>query len=225
MEDSVWPRRAAIAAIAYTFITLIILIVSAYQTYLIRSNNVVSQRAFVSVAFKAGTLAYAATPKKLTLGSISDSVSEGAAGIAIVNFIAELTNSGNTGTKNLTFFLKCATSVERLQEPWSILYQGVSNPLKTPQFIGPHSSSQLICGYSGEQIRAISKGTLFGYIMLDATYQDRLIDEWHKTHSTVTIAQAEFVPAIEPSGTRGFAVNAVLATYGNNNCADEECPK
>ena len=50
-EDHKWPRKTAIAAIAYTVVTLIMLIVSGYQTYLIRSNNVISQRALVSVDY------------------------------------------------------------------------------------------------------------------------------------------------------------------------------
>jgi len=219
-----WIQRTAKAAIGYTILTAIIMGVSVYQTYLVRSNNVVSQRAFISFGFRAGPTSYSATPKHFTVGSVLDAATNAATGIAVVSFITDVSNSGNTATKNLTFFLKCAASNERLQDPWSILYQGVSNPIKSPQFIGPHANAQVTCGYSGEQIAAISKGVNFGYIMIDATYQDRLVDAWHKTQATVTIAQVQYVPTVEPSGTIGQGVNIILATYGKHNCADEECP-
>ena len=219
-----WPKRTAIAAISYTILTAIIMIVSGYQTYLIRSNNVVSERAFVSAGFSAGPTAYDATPQKFTVQSVMDALTQGAEGLSSVNFVANLTNNGNTGTKGLTFFLKCAPSTEMLQDPWPLLYQGVNNAAKTPQYIGPHASAQTLCGFSGDQIRAIAAGRLFGYIMLDATYQDRLSDEKHRTETTVVLAHVDFVPAIQPNGSQGFSVATYLSAYGKHNCADEECP-
>ena len=73
------------------------MIVSGYQTYLIRSNNVVSERAFVSAGFSAGPTAYDATPKTFTVQSVMDALTQGAEGISSVNFVANLTNNGNTG--------------------------------------------------------------------------------------------------------------------------------
>jgi hypothetical protein len=66
---------------------------------LTRQNNVVSQRAFVY--FFPG----------------EPNISGESSAPKAVNFFGHLSNSGNTPTKNLTFFYKCAPSAEDLQEP------------------------------------------------------------------------------------------------------------
>ena len=58
--DKIWLKRTAIAAIIYTAFTFLIMLVTGYQTYLVRSNNVVSQRAFISLAVRLGPLTYGA---------------------------------------------------------------------------------------------------------------------------------------------------------------------
>jgi hypothetical protein len=96
-----------------------------YQAYLIseaneltRKNNIVSQRAFV----------YFLPGQPTVTGELTTPRS--------VNFVATLNNSGNTPTKNLTFFYKCAPSAEDLKEPWAILHQGQERPEYGQQFIG-----------------------------------------------------------------------------------------
>ena len=221
-----WIKRTATAAIAYTALTAVIMLVGLYQSYLIRSNNVVSERAFVSVGFRPGPISYSPTPKQMSLNNVSSAITQGTAdAISVVSLEADLTNSGNTPTKNLTAFIKCAPSVEQVQDPWTLLYQGVANPMKVPQFIGAHASSQMSCGFNGDQIRAIANGTLFGYVMIDIAYQDRLTDDWHRTEATGSLAQIQFIPAIQPGGTIGAGVNMLFVGYGRHNCADEECPR
>ena len=160
----------------------------------------------------------------MTLGSVAGALNESPTQIVSVSFISDITNSGNTGTKGLGFFMKCAQSYEDLKEPWSILYQGKLTPEKTPQFIGPHATVQATCGFSIDQVKAMAAGKLFGYLMMDATYQDRLVDEWHKTQMTMKIAQIRLVEGMGPSGLGLNQVEVILTTYGSHNCADEECP-
>jgi hypothetical protein len=223
-ERDKWPRRTAIAAIAYTVLTLIIMLIYGWQSYLIRSNNVVSQRAFVSVTFRPGISIWGPSPKKLTSEGISNAITGGSLP-AGVSFIVDITNGGNTGSKNLTFFLKCAPSSEDLQDPWPVLYQGKNNAPKTPQFIGPHTTAQSACVFPIDQIEAMIDGKQFGYVMIDITYNDRLTDDPHRTEASAKVGAIQKLPGIEPSGTAGIAVTAVLSTYGRHNCADEECPR
>lgn len=220
-----WKKPGNKIAVITLFTVLAYTGIQGCQTRLIYDNNVVSQRAFISIGFKSGGINFSAATlgKKLTVAGISSALSSGG-DIESVSFIADIANGGNTGTKNLTFFLKCVPSTERLQEPWVLLYQGVNNPAKTPQFIGPHASAQTTCGFSGDDIRAIAAGNRFGYIMVDVSYKDRLVEEWRKTQATATIAQVQWVPAVESSGTIGTAPSVTLVTYGQHNCADEECP-
>jgi hypothetical protein len=144
--------------IAYTVLTFIIMVIYGCQNYLIRSNNVVSQRAFVSVAFRPGVSAWGPATSKITKEGILEAVTHGYTATA-VTFITDISNSGNTGTKSLSFFTKCAASPEDLQEPWSILYQGKNNPARSPQFIGPHATSQTFCSFGIDQIKAIREAS------------------------------------------------------------------
>ena len=219
-----WPRRTAWAVIAYTALTFIIMVIYGCQNYLIRSHNVISQRAFVSFSFGQFAAAWSATPNKISRESVLDALTQGSTAINAVSFIVDITNSGNTGTKNLTFFLKCAPTSEDLQEPWSVLYQGKNNAAKAPQFIGPHATIRSACGFNIEQIKAMSTGKAFGYVMIDTTYQDRLTNDWHRTEATMKVGQIEFIPGVAPSGSGSLGLNVALVTYGRHNCADEECP-
>jgi hypothetical protein len=72
-----WPKRTGVAVIAYTALTFVLMALSAWQGYLIRSNNVVSQRAIVSAAFRTGVPVWSGTPNKLTTKAILDSVTLG----------------------------------------------------------------------------------------------------------------------------------------------------
>ena len=218
-----WPKRTAVAAITYTAITAVILFVSAYQAYLVRSNNVVAERAFISFGFPPGPVNHDASAKPLSLSGISD-ILNGGGGITSASFISDVTNSGNTPTKNLKLFMKCVPSNERLLDPWKLLYQGAETPIKTPQFIGPHATAQMACGFSGDQIRAIAKGTMAGYVMVDATYNDRLSSDQHRTESTIVVVQVQFGTAVESNGSLGIGLNVIFQPYGAHNCADEECP-
>ena len=193
---------------------------------LTRQNNIVSQRAFVSIGVKDPSIVFG-NSGAINGQSILQAISQGNSEIGGINLTIELTNSGNTGTKNLLFFAKCALSSEDMQEPWSILYQGVRNPEKTPQFIGPHATIQSLCGYQIEVLRSISEGKQFAYVMVDVIYRDRLDESvLHKTQSTTKLARIGFRQAPGPSGSLGTnAVDILFAGYGRHNCADEECPE
>jgi hypothetical protein len=222
-KQNKWPKRTAIAAIVYTVVTFLIMLIYGWQNYLIRSNNVVSQRAFISFGFRPGASVDAATPKTFTLNDIQDALTHGAPPSAL-SFVVDITNGGNTGTKNLTFLLKCVPSSQDMNDPWPLLYEGKNNPIKVPQFIGPHTTLQSGCAFPMQQVSAMQAGILFGYVMIDATYQDRLTDDWHRTEATGRVQQITMIPGVGSGGSMGVNVTAILVTYGNHNCADEECP-
>lgn len=182
---------------------------------LIRENNVISQRAFIY-----------SSPTQ-TLFS-PDQINPQA-----VNFVLSLTNSGNTATRNLIFFIKCASATQDLQEPWSILYQGGEKIIRVPFFIGPHAAGAAVCSFPMDQIQQMLTGKLHGYIMADITYHDRLdVDVIHKTHVALKLARIVYRPT-QPleSVEQGHPVQLVPASItvvfeprGRHNCADEECP-
>jgi hypothetical protein len=226
-DQQKWSKRTAIAAITYTTFTFLIMIVSGYQSYLTRQATIVSQRAFVSVGFKLPFLAIVPSggpvaPPQGILQALSQGVSE----IGSLNYVVELTNSGNTGTKGLLFLAKCVpSSIGDLPDPWPLL-KGTKNPEKTPQYIGPHSSGQTICGFDIDQVRAMSTEKLNGYIMVDVDYRDRLDDSVpHKAQATFKLTQVRLLQAPGQGGSLGLnQVSAVVISFGRHNCADEECP-
>jgi hypothetical protein len=227
-EKSYWKKPETYVSLATLLAVLTYTGVQIYQTHVISVSNTVSERAFVSISFQLGGPSYGGSAKTAwSVGDITNAIIEGAASNLVgYDIIGHLTNSGNTGTKALTFFMKCVPSTEQLQEPWSILYQSVNNPVQTPQYLGPHESTQTLCGFSGAQLRAMAAGKLFGYVMMDLKYQDRLVDDWHKTQATAVIAKVQFEPGIEPhTGLQGEIPKVYLAGYGRHNCADEECPE
>jgi hypothetical protein len=201
-----------------------------YQAYLVgegnelaRKNNIVSQRAFVyfSPNTQPGITGETIAPTR-------------------VNFFGTLSNSGNTPTKDLTFFFKCAPSGEDLKEPWSIFRQGKDQPERGPQFIGGHASVPVGCGFSWEQMLEMQAGRLFGYLMVEAVYWDRLdVKTKHMTQATFMLTQVfvqpekiEMIPA--PANLPNFPplkrtispllIQMAIINRGAHNCADEECP-
>jgi hypothetical protein len=171
-DESKWPKRTAIAAIIYAGITAVILLATVYQAYLTRSNNVVSQRAFIFPVvgqpvgiFEAGN-------------------------VKSINFNLTLTNSGNTPTRELTFFYKCAPSAEDMREPWVILHQGPGQSEGATISKGPHGSIPLMCTFPFDQIEQIASGKLFVYLLIEVTYKDSLDDSViHKTQSAFKICK------------------------------------
>jgi hypothetical protein len=189
-EHGYWKKPENYVALATLLAVLTYTGVQIWQTNIISSNNVVSQRAFVS---------FIPSPQPVITGPPVAPTG--------VNFPANLINSGNTPTKNLSFLYKCAPSGEELQEPWSILYQGKDVPEHLPQFIGGHGLIPIVCFFNWQQIEAMAGGKLFGYLMLDARYFDRLDDKAsHVTQATFLLSQVfsqvqkESSPTTNPPG-------------------------
>lgn len=210
-EDHKWPRRTAWAAIAYTVITLIVLIVNGYQTYLIRSNNVVSQRASVYVDYQL-IVSKGMTKEKTPF----------------LNIQIPMINSGNTATKNLKFLIRCAPSTDALPEPWVLLYREKIETL--PQIIAPHQTARVICGFPLDQIEAVKAGKLHAYLMGEITYFDRLDDyTLHRTQFDWEIIDVIFTDEKIDPVTKAVIVPERIDLNaqgrGQHNCADEDCPK
>ena len=201
----------AAAAFAYWQATL----VQESNTIAIK-NNIVSQRAFTYTAL---TQTY---------------FSPDAINPQAINFLFNPTNSGNTPTRNLTVFYKCVPAAEDVQEPWVLLYQGGETIRQIPQFIGPHASGPVACSFPIEQIKSMVDGKLFGFVMIDVTYHDRLdVEPVHKTHTALRLSNIVYKPAQPAAGTlppgqppqiAPAQFLTVLEPRGRHNCADEECP-
>jgi hypothetical protein len=182
-----------------------------YQTYLIRDNNIVSERAFI---FNDGP--------QVSLALYTKDNTKRA--LMAVPFI----NGGNTATKGLTTTIRCVPSVEALPEPCVLLYR--EKVKRTPEVIGPHQSVRVYCGFPIDQLRQIRDGKLYGYLMGESVYRDRLDDSvTHRTQFSweVTDINIEDPPpdvfAIPPNAAPKVQMNFV--PRGQHNCADEECPK
>jgi hypothetical protein len=176
---------------------------TGWQAYLTRQYNVLSQRAAVSISLQAEYLsveADGATPKA-------------------VNFLFLLANSGNTATHSLSLLVKCLPSAEDLQEPWSLLRQGPT-PFggNVPTFIGAHGSETSGCSFPFNQIIQMRDEKLFGYILVDISYFDRLErNVLHRSQKALKLWQVTVKTNVKPP-----AVEQVLV-LGKHNCADEEC--
>jgi hypothetical protein len=174
-----------------------------WQTHLIRSNNVVSQRAFISIRPIVGYI------------SLDQSGQPAAA-----NFPVDFVNNGNTGTRDLHALYKCAPSVENLQEPWSLLHQGPQLTTNTRFFVGPHSSEGGGCGFTFDNIQQMIQGHLFGYLLVDTSYYDRIDPSiLHRTQMALRLTNV----AIDATHTP-LMLTYVSSSVGQHNCADEECP-
>ena len=212
-SDQIWNRRTAIAAIIYTFITLIVMLVGAYQTYLIRDNNVISQRAFIA----------AGSPQ---LMMVLDANHEDAKSVSVAT---PLINSGNTPTKNLEFFIKCAPAFENLLEPWALMQKGVIE--RVPQVIGPHQQALARCVFTLAHMQQIKLHKAHGYLMGEICYRDSLDGATvHKTQFSWEVIDVNITDAPEkspgvPNPDVPPSVLIGLAPRGQHNCADDDCPK
>jgi hypothetical protein len=175
--------------------------IQAYQTRLIYNNNIVSQRAFIYIGQTIPVTMI--DPKDKTIKSLG--------------VLFSLVNSGNTPTKDLTVFSRCAPSAEDLPEPWVLLYQGI--PGRVPAVIGPHATGTSLCGFTADQIKQIGGKTMYGYLLGDITYYDRL--DWSSMHRT----QFSFKIVDLPLDTNGNVAGLRTDNVGRHNCVDEECPK
>jgi hypothetical protein len=129
---------------------------------------------------------------------------------------ADLTNSGNSATKELKYFVRCVTAREPVAEPWTLLFQGKVEKLS--QVIGPHASVSTRCAFDPQQLQEIAAGKLHGYILGDIVYRDRFDDKpLYRTQFSWLLADVR----LDPSGHQ-IALTAV--PQGQHNCADEECP-
>jgi hypothetical protein len=173
------------------------------QTHLIESNNVVSQRAFVSISYAGEFVSLDQSQQPLAL-----------------NMIASFTDGGNTATRDLVMTIKCAASVEDLTEPWPLLHQGRDPGDRVPIFIGPHGSETGGCSFDFDQIRQMAAAKLYGYLLVDSSYHDRIDQSIiHATQKALKLAQVSIQPGPPVS------VQELLVAVGKHNCADEECPK
>jgi hypothetical protein len=198
-EKGYWQKPNNYIRIATLVAVAIYTGVQIYQTNLIRSNNIVSQRAFV----------YPSASQLLSVLSPQDRAVTSAA------VIVALTNSGNTPTRDLEFLIRCAISVDSLQEPWGLLYQGSIESL--PQFLGPHATTTAVCSFPINQFQKITKGELHGYLVGDISYRDRLApDIWHKTQFSEELTMGNFDETTKVS-------SGLFVTRGRHNCTDEEC--
>lgn len=161
---------------------------------------VVSERAFVNLGGVATVNAKDPDPNKG----------------ASLGMITSLTNSGNTRTRGLEFWVKCVTSPTKLVEPWGLLHQEAEEHL--PQVIAPKSSVPVVCSFRKSEAADILDGKLFGYLMGDIRYQD--IFEPNNRHVT----QFSLGVTLNKYTETPFTADAQLSPVGKHNCADEDCP-
>src|SRR5207248_672047 len=79
--------------------------IQGWQTYLMRANNIVSQRAFV-FATGWGNALIVSTPNEHALR---------------IPFL--LSNTGSTATKNLRFYFRCIQQVTEATDPFHLLFE------------------------------------------------------------------------------------------------------
>jgi hypothetical protein len=132
--------------------------IQGYQTYLIRANNIVSQRAFVYAEYTTAHHGH----------NHGDHDTPGWA------MIFTMINSGATPTKGMTSYIRCVPSLDALPEPWPLLYREKVD--YRPQVLGPHGTATLQCGFPDSQIQEALDGKLRLYILGDIHYRDRLDD-------------------------------------------------
>jgi hypothetical protein len=200
--------------------------VQIWQTSLIRSNNIVSQRAFVYVGSNFTPLSAFAGETKAP----------------VVYIFNQLINGGNTPTKDLHFLYRCAPSVDALPEPWVLLYQGT--PEKVPMVLGPKASTAMGCYFTVTQLKDMEVGKLHGYVMAEIFYEDFLdLETVHRTQysqemtsvnltyppnapTTPNTTNAPNTPSTAGNpGTLNPQFFAILVPRGKHNCTDDDCPK
>lgn len=171
--------------------------VQIYQTILIHSNNITSQRAFVYVSGFSPLL-----------GTNKD-------GGRLVRLFLLATNGGNTPTMDLHFFFRCAPSVESLPEPWVLLYR--EKVEFVPQVIGPKATVNGACDFTTQQLTDMTAGKLHGYILGEIFYRD-LLDTSTK-HKTQYAQEYNVSYTANPESLFSY-----LSSIGKHNCTDEDCP-
>jgi hypothetical protein len=173
-----------------------------WQAMLARQDHVLSQRAFVYVS--GPQAAAGPDPQDRTATALT------------LTLTAVLTNSGNTPTRNLKFFMRCASANAPVEEPWTLLFQDKIEKLSL--VIGPHATANAQCAFSPAQLRQIGEGKLHGYVLGDITYNDRFDDKTlRRTQFSWRLSNVRVDPA-------GKTVALTAVPQGQHNCADEECP-
>ena len=204
-EKNYWQKPENLIATFTMIAVLTYTGVQIWQTCLIRSNNVVSQRAFISIASSGQFISVDNSKNPVAL-----------------NFLISATNSGNTATQDAHILMKCAPSAEELQEPWAIIHQGPTPFGENTRFnIGPHSSESSGCSFPIDQAKGMADKTLFGYIMVDISYLDRMDKSVrHRTQKSLKLWQVTI-----GSNCSQMSITDGLIPVGQHNCADDECPQ
>jgi hypothetical protein len=235
----VWRREPSNWIALLTLLAVLVYTgVQIEQTSLIRSNNIVSQRAFVYLGSTFTPLAAIAAETRAP----------------IIQIFLPLINGGNTPTKNLHMFYRCAPSVDALPEPWVLLYR--EPPEKVPDVLGPKVSSIIGCSFTVAQLTDMQQGKLHGYFLAEIFYEDVLEPgNVHKTqysHEMINVhvsyvttpnapspATASNTPNAPspptatntpnapntPSISNTAQLFAALVPRGQHNCTDDDCPK
>ncbi len=141
-----------------------------------------------------------------------------------VNFLFSLNNSGNTASKNLGLRIGCVPAAQSFADPWILLAQQKQTP---SVLIAPHAGQTIGCSFPIAQIKDMTAGKLFGYILIEVTYEDRLSTHIQRVSQyAVQLAQVSFTPAVTDGQTKIPAqIVSALVNVGKHNCADDECPK
>jgi hypothetical protein len=193
-----------------SLVTLILVLtytgVQIWQTILLRRNNVVSQRAFV----------YVDAPNLQPAINSKDGTTK------FVNVFIPFINSGNTATRDLTLFVRCAPSADAMPEPWVLLYREKFE--RVPQIIGPHQTVMGYCNFPLSQLQQMKEGKLRGYLMGEIIYRDRLEDGvFHNTQFAWEIIDVNIIETPQNAAFPNVSLN--FQSRGQHNCADEDCPK
>ena len=99
-----------------------------------------------------------------------------------INFVFGLVNGGNTPTRGLKFFIRCAPSDKAYGDPWPLLEPDKTK--ETPGFIGPKATVTVPCSFTFTQIQKIAAGNSHGYVLLNVMvrfwtyFRTDLIDDW-----------------------------------------------
>jgi hypothetical protein len=137
------------------------------------------------------------------------------------SFVAiQLVNRGKTATKDLNTRFTCLASPFPIDEPWSYLKEPKEVKSPSSEVVGIGGSTHVVCAFDKDHFRWIAEGKAFGYLVLNATYRDRLDDTvMHRLQWSQRITYA----SKEPDEQSGY--NLTLQPHGKHNCADDECPE
>ena len=93
-------------------------------------------------------------------GDVPTATIDRATGTKYLMTTITLINSGNTRTRDLYILVRCATSPDKLVEPWGLLHQEEMEHL--PQLIALKSPAPTVCYFKLDDIKAIADGKLHG---------------------------------------------------------------